>query len=61
MFDRSWIAGVINDIAFAEETKRPLISEFLGRLLYELIEKALEGLSWSLHLTLLDFLTFSTG
>lgn len=46
------------EIVLVGEAKRPLISELLGILLFEVIENALEGLSWSLHLTLLVFFTF---
>lgn len=48
--------GVMIEIVLLGETNLALRIELLGIFLAELIEKALEGLSWSLHLTLLLFL-----
>jgi len=50
--------GVMIEITLVGETIRPFKIELLAIFLAELMEKALEGLIWSLHLTLLVFFVF---
>jgi hypothetical protein len=52
--------GVMIDKVLLGEARRPFKTELLGIFLAELIEKALEGLIWSLHLTLFVFFGLST-